>query len=266
MAINNQIISTRDLIWSYKNSDVILNKISFDLHEGEIVGIIGSNGCGKTTLLHILAGLLKAGVHGSLEGAFKVSLLNPNDPIGFVFQNYRDSLLPWRTVFGNIKAGRELIHAGHQDLYTSLDDKIVSERIHQFDLGSVQNKYPHEISGGQAQLTCIARALALGASLLIMDEPTSSLHYSIRNLVLDELLSERLKSNLTIIFSSHSLEEASLLSDRVVILSHPPSTVTAIKVSNMSIQRGTTSLGSPAHLDLYRDLLACTSENGKHVQ
>jgi len=257
--VSSPLIEVHELTWAYREDGLVLDRISFELGEGEIVGVIGPNGCGKTTLLHLLAGLLRPGVDGRQEGSFVYRHAGRKAPIGFVFQDYRESLFPWRNVYGNVRAGRELLCAATGRAWAQSDEDIVHRRISELGLEDVQNKQPFEISGGQAQLTCVARTLALNASLLILDEPTSSLHYNVRNMILDALLAERSESMRSILFSSHSLEEASLLGDRVVVLTPLPATVCATEQSDLNYGRRTCDLGSPAHLVLYKKLLALTT-------
>jgi len=258
--VSNTLIEAQELTWAFNNGDFVLNKISIEVCEAEIVGIIGPNGCGKTTFLHLLAGLLLNGVHGRQDGFCGYRLPSTRTHLGFVFQDYRESLLPWRTIYGNIRAGREMLCSAQNRKYSSKDEEMVIKRIRQLNLDDVQNQHPFEISGGQAQLTCIARALALDSPLLILDEPTSSLHYSVRNLVLDVLLSERRESKLTILFTSHSLEEASLLGDRVVTLSQRPSIINSVEFSPLNTSRSTKDLGATAHLEMYKKLINRTSD------
>lgn len=254
------MIEAQELTWAFNNGDSVLNQISLEICEAEIVGIIGPNGCGKTTLLHLLTGLLLNGVHGRQGGHCGYRLPSTRTQLGFVFQNYRESLLPWRTIYGNVRAGREMLCAAFDRKYSKVDEEMVMKWISQLNLEEVQNKHPFEVSGGQAQLTCLARALALDSRLLILDEPTSSLHYSVRNLVIDVILSERSESKLTVLFTSHSLEEASLLGDRVVILSPRPSVVISVECSTLSTGRSTKDLGTPAHLEMYRNLINQTTD------
>ena len=147
----------------------VLDNISFQVKDGEFIAIFGPNGCGKTTLLNILSGIEK-----STSGRALINQKNPTkSKVGFVFQNYNESMLPWRTVSGNIELALEI-----QGINEKEKNQIVGKLLKKVGLFEHKDKYFYELSGGMKQLTAICRAFAYNPELLLMDEPFSSLDYS----------------------------------------------------------------------------------------
>jgi NitT/TauT family transport system ATP-binding protein len=187
-----------------------------DLHvrRGELVSIIGPSGCGKSTLLRIAGGLLIP-TQGSVRvgGAAPLNAQKAKQ-IGFVFQDA--SLLPWRTVAGNVRLALEVNRragAGNTDIDALL--ALVG-------LADVAGYYPHQLSGGMRQRVALARALALDPPLLLMDEPFGALDDITRTELRYELLRLRGRLRATILFVTHSIAEAVLLSDRVAVMTGRP--------------------------------------------
>ena len=190
--------------------------ISLDIAVGEFVTIVGQSGCGKTTLLKILAGLLpRSGGSVTLRGA---AIDGPSRDIGIVFQD--PVLLPWRTVFDNVMLPVEVL---------GLDRVTHRERTRGLltlvGLGGFEDKYPHELSGGMRQRVAIARALVHDPSLLLMDEPFGALDAMTREFMNLELLRIWRESGKTVVFITHSIPEAVFLADRVVVMSARPGRV-----------------------------------------
>jgi len=187
--------------------------ISFDIQAGEFVTIVGQSGCGKTTLLKILAGLVpQSSGLVTLRGQ-RVS--GPSRDIGIVFQD--PVLLPWRTVFRNVLLPAEVLR---------LDGRKAADRASELlelvGLGGFEDKYPHELSGGMRQRVAIARALVHDPSLLLMDEPFGALDAMTREFMNLELQRIWQQSRKTIVFITHSIPEAVFLADRVVVMSARP--------------------------------------------
>ena len=187
--------------------------ISFDIQAGEFVTIVGQSGCGKTTLLKILAGLVpQSSGLVTLRGQ-RVS--GPSRDIGIVFQD--PVLLPWRTVFRNVLLPAEVLR---------LDGRKAADRASELlelvGLGGFEDKYPHELSGGMRQRVAIARALVHDPSLLLMDEPFGALDAMTREFMNLELQRIWQQSGKTIVFITHSIPEAVFLADRVVVMSARP--------------------------------------------
>ncbi|MCL0063197.1 ABC transporter ATP-binding protein [Peptococcaceae bacterium] len=196
------ILELSNISKSY-GSNLVLSRISFCVEKHEIVCLVGHSGCGKSTTLNIIAGLLKADA-----GEIK----NNSPKISYVFQE--DRLLPWKTVYENIKLVAE--HKSKKEIY---------KMIYAVDLSGFENKYPSELSGGMRQRVAIARAFIYEADLLLMDEPFKSLDYALKINMLDMLVQLWKKSNISIVFVTHDIDEALLTADRVIIYSKRPARV-----------------------------------------
>lgn len=214
------------------NPTFVLDKIKFDVKKGEFVTIFGPNGCGKSTLLKIIGGLEDAS-----SGAVKINEGNAKSP-GFVFQDYKGSVFPWRTVEDNIRFGLEI-----QGISKNIIKKKVDHLLKESGLWIHKDKYPYQLSGGLTQLVAICRALAYNSDSIILDEPFSSLDYKTILKMEKMLLDLWHKRNSTVIFVSHSLDEAIFLADRLVLFSERPAKV--MKIFDVTLPR-------PRSLDMLR--------------
>lgn len=185
-----------------------LGEVTFTVNEGEFVTLFGPNGSGKTTLLNIIANLETPTV-----GSITYTKSNPK--IGYVFQNYDESLLPWRTVEKNLRLPLENNLHSEQEISAQVD-KIISL----LNLNTYRQKYPYQLSGGKKQLTALGRALVIEPDLLLMDEPFSSLDFDTTIEMEQWIMNVWKKLNITILFVSHDIDEAILLADRLLVLSH----------------------------------------------
>ncbi len=182
----------------------VLDGVSFSVDDGKFVCIIGESGCGKTTMLKIIAG-----IEDSDSGEI---VFDSGTKIGFVFQD--DRLLPWKTVYENIMFAVKA---------AKMDVRVVKRVIELVGLSGFENYYPKQLSGGMRQRAGIARALAIQPNLLLMDEPFANLDAQTRERMQEELL--KIVKGKTVVFVTHSIDEALFLADRIVVFSPRPARV-----------------------------------------
>ena len=190
-----------------------LDGATVDVRNGEFMSLLGPSGCGKTTLLKIIAGLLP---HDS--GSVRIDgrdVREPLENVALVFQNF--GLFPWRTVLGNVEFGLEASHVPAKERR----DRAL-EYIHLVGLDRFRNSHPHQLSGGMQQRVGLARALAVRPEVLLMDEPFGALDLHTRELLQFELLGILQRTKATIVFVTHSVDEALVLSDRIAVFSSSP--------------------------------------------
>lgn len=196
----------------------VLDRVSLTVAGGEIVTLIGPNGCGKSSLLRVIAGLIRPdGGTANLDGA---PIVAPDPRISLVFQEPR--LLPWRTVAQNVAYPLEL--AG---IPASVRAVRVAAALDRVGLRGVDRSLPRQLSGGMRQRAALARALVLEPDVLLLDEPFSALDAMTRDRLNLELLSVWGRSGTTIIVVTHSIPEAIFLGDRVVVMASQPGRITA---------------------------------------
>ena len=200
---------------------VALRDISLQIHEGEFVAIVGPSGCGKTTFLNLVAGFIKP-----IEGTIKVrgqEVMGPGADRAMVFQDY--ALLPWRTVYKNVYFGVELRDQGVSR--SELNDRV-RRAIELVGLKGFESSYPHQLSGGMRQRVGIARALVTEPQILLMDEPFGAIDAMTREAMQAELEKIIQKTKQTVVFITHSIDEAITLADRVVVVSFRPGRIREI--------------------------------------
>jgi NitT/TauT family transport system ATP-binding protein len=190
-----------------------LDGIDLDFPRGELTTLLGPSGCGKTTTLKIIAGLLEP-----TEGEVLVNgrpVAGPGPERAFVFQDF--ALLPWANVLRNVAFGLELRHVPKDER-----EEIARRNIAEVGLSGAEHKYPHELSGGMRQRVGLARALAVDAEILLMDEPFASVDEQNRRKFQEDLLRLLAHEKKTVIFVTHSIEEAVYISDQVAVLTRNP--------------------------------------------
>ena len=190
----------------------ILRDISFSVGKGEFLCMVGPSGCGKTTLLKCIAGLRNYEGEIFIEDILSEGI---NKKIGYVFQEF--SLFPFRTVKENMEFGMEIQKKSRKER-----EETVHTLLDLVNLREFINAYPHELSGGMQKKVAIARALATNPEILLMDEPFVSLDAQTRNMLQKELLRIWEKTQKTIIFVTHNVDEAVFLADRVMVLTKRP--------------------------------------------
>jgi NitT/TauT family transport system ATP-binding protein len=196
-----------------------LEEISLDVEEKEFVCILGPSGCGKTTLLRVIAGLDRPTSGQVLISGHPID--RPCPKLVMIFQEY--SLFPWRTVRENIAFGLEMQGVPRAQLAGAVDRYLSLVGLTDFG-----GRYPYELSGGMRQRVAVARALAIEPEVLLMDEPFGALDAQTRNVMQLELLRLRDKTQKTILFVTHSVDEAVFLADRIVVLTKRPGRIREI--------------------------------------
>ena len=207
------LIEVRDAEKSFNGQDLVLDGINLSLNRGEFLALIGPSGCGKSTLLKLIAGLIR-----ETAGSITVGGGSPADAhgkLGYVFQDA--NLLPWMNIVDNVALPLKLMGVrNEQRVNTAL------EMLEMVGLSHALERYPRELSGGMRMRVSIARALATGPEILLLDEPFGALDEMTRNGLNEELLRLREIQRWTVVFVTHSVSEAVFLSSKIAVLSANP--------------------------------------------
>jgi nitrate ABC transporter ATP-binding subunit len=195
-----------------------LGRIDVTVAQGEFVCLIGASGCGKSTMLRIIAGFEEPTTGEVLVDGKRIT--GPGSDRGMVFQDY--ALFPWMTVRQNIGFGPRQRQLPRREV-----EGIADEFVKLVGLERAANRYPNQLSGGMKQRVAIARVLANNANILLMDEPFGALDALTREQLQGELLAIWARSRVTVVFVTHSVEEAALLGDRVLVMSAGPGRIEA---------------------------------------
>ncbi len=223
----------------------VLDDVSLSVADLEFVAIVGPSGCGKSTLLRIVNGLIPPD-SGTIciDGR---AVTGPGHGLGMVFQSF--DLLPWRTAIGNIEFGMEMMDVPRREC---------RERAQRWmalvGLTGFEQAYPHELSGGMQQRVGIARALAIEPAVLLMDEPFGALDVQTRDLLQDELLAIWQRERKTVLFVTHSIEEAIYLADRIVLLTPRPARVERVLAVPFGRPRSEDVKSDPTFVELRREI------------
>ncbi len=213
------MIEARKISMMYPNGTEALKEVSFSVEKGEICSVIGPSGCGKSTLLFIFSGLLKP-----TEGKVFVNgkpVNSPRKDVSLILQDY--GLFPWKNVRDNIAVGMKIQGFAENEI-----EKAVNSLIKKIGLIGFERSYPKQLSGGMRQRVAFARALALKPSIMLMDEPFSSLDALSRERMQDFLIQIWKETSTTIVLVTHNIEEAVLLGKKIVVLTERPGTVKEI--------------------------------------
>jgi len=220
MTKNDPIIVANDLTIAYelhreRKKLVALQNISLEVAPGEFVVLVGPSGCGKTSFINAISGLVpKASGSVTVRG---LEVTGPGPDRAMVFQDY--ALLPWRTVESNVRMPFEFQNLG---LSEAEKDKRVKECLELVDLTGFEKSYPYELSGGMKQRVGIARALITSPDILLADEPFAAIDAMTREAMQAEMERIVMETGQTCVFITHSIDEAILLGDRVIVISYRP--------------------------------------------
>jgi NitT/TauT family transport system ATP-binding protein len=202
------IVRVRVLVMRYGDAEPVIDGVSLEVDEGQVVSLIGPSGSGKSTVLRAIAGL-----HPPAGGSIALSV--DRRETGFLFQD--DALLPWRTARQNVALGLRLRGAAQAEALAEAD-----RWLDRLGLGGFGGRYPRQLSGGQRKRVALAQVLALQPKLLLMDEPFASLDAIVRHHVTQDLLEWVERERIAVLLVTHDLEEAQALSDVVYLLSRGP--------------------------------------------
>jgi NitT/TauT family transport system ATP-binding protein len=232
----------------------ILKDINFTVQRGEFACVIGASGCGKTTLLRLLAGLVQP-TSGTVRLGDK-PVTAPSREVAVVFQDYSRALLPWRTATGNVSLALEAM-----GVPAAARAARIAPLLGKVGLSDHAEKYPTQLSGGMQQRLQIARSLAQDPSVLLMDEPFGALDAMTRQSLQDEVLRIAAERQATVLFVTHDLEEALYLGDRVIALYSNPGRVA--RMVEIPLPRPRDQLATREHpefLRLRRELFTVMGE------
>lgn len=230
-----------------KGLSLILDAIDLSVPKNQFVCLLGASGCGKSTLLRMIAGLIPTD-RGSIAVSGK-TVARPGQGCSMVFQNY--GLLPWRTVMGNVEFGLEL-----RGVREAERQRICQSYIERVGLAGFESHYPHQISGGMQQRVALARAYSKDPQILLMDEPFAAVDAQTRDLLQQELLTIWNVMKTTVVFVTHSIDEAIYLADRVVVMEARPGRIKADILTDLPRPRETgDDTKSSARFDELRRLL-----------
>ena len=246
------LICVRDLTVGYDVARtgkrlIAIEGVDLDVHEGEFVTVLGPSGCGKTTFMNVIAGLVKPTAGQVLVDSEPV--VGPGPDRAVVFQDY--ALLPWRTVFDNVKFGLEMQKGlkgpGWRDR--------VQEAVELVGLGGFESSYPRELSGGMQQRVGLARGIVAQPRILLMDEPLGAVDALTREVMRDEIEKLIAATGKTVIFITHSIEEAILLGDRIVVFKSHPGAIKEVIETDLERPRSERSVQSDRRFLELRDHL-----------
>jgi len=222
-----------------------LKDINLSIQDGEFVVIVGASGCGKTTLLNLMAGFIEPSAGQILLQGEAIQGINPR--CGMIFQQY--ALFPWKTVAGNVEFGLKM-----KNMPKRKRQKIAGDYIELVGLQGFEQSYPDALSGGMKQRVSIARALANDPEVMLFDEPFAALDAMTRQVLQEQMIRIYEKQKKTIIFITHSIDEALLLSSRIIIMTARPGTIAQDIVNDLPYPRDASVQLSPRYMELKRTI------------
>src|SRR3974390_1025171 len=225
----------------------VVDRLTIEVQDQEFLAILGPSGCGKSTFLRMIDGLISPDSGSIIIDGRDVTGIVGGEGRGMVFQSF--DLFPWRTVFGNVEFGLERLA-----ITRSERRDIAAHYIQLIGLEGFENAYPHELSGGMQQRVGLARALATKPSILLMDEPFGSLDVQTRDILQDELLRIWNSERKTVLFVTHSIEEALYLSDRIAIATPRPARIEQLISVPVAGPRAETVKADPAFVELRQEI------------
>ena len=240
------VITIRGLSKSF-NDTVIYDKFDLDLPQGEFISIFGPNGCGKSTLINMISGLMPLDAGQVLFDGQTIQ----ETRLSYVFQNYRDALFPWLRAIDNIHYPLKLMGLSRRER-----DRRVEQLLVDFGVKIDLNSYPYMLSGGQQQMVSILRALVTNPEVLFLDEPFSALDYEMTLFMREQLQRIFMKTRTTTLLVSHDLEEAVQLANRVLLLTRRPTRVADFVEIDLPWPRNTESVIDPRFVALKSHCLA----------
>ena len=232
------IVEVREVHKTYETGVEALRDVGISIPSGRLTTFLGPSGCGKTTLLKIIAGLLPPSSGEIWVKGRKVG--GPGPERAFVFQDF--ALLPWANVLRNVAFGLELKAVPRDQRFD-----VARGYIDKVGLKGFESRYPHQLSGGMRQRVGLARALAVDADIILMDEPFSSVDEQTRRKFQEELLDLLKLEKKTVIFVTHSIEEAAYLSDQIILLSQRPGTVSKVLRPQIARDKGPDEIRRDKH-------------------
>ncbi len=218
------------------NDTVIYDNFDLDLPRGKLISIFGPNGCGKSTLINMIAGLIPVDAGEILFDGMRLDQIK----FGYVFQNYREAMFPWLRAIQNIEYPLKKMKLPKAERRSRIE-RLVAHLGVKIDL----NMYPYQMSGGQQQLVSIMRALIVEPEILFLDEPFSALDYEMTLFIREQLQRIFMETGTTTVLVSHDLEEAVYLADRILLLSRHPAQVADFVPYDGARPRDGTTLSDP---------------------
>jgi NitT/TauT family transport system ATP-binding protein len=254
MATELPIIRIENVSMEYQRGPEIvraLGGLSLDVREGEILCIVGSSGCGKSTLLNLIAGF-----HKPTDGRIllrDVPITGVDTRCGMIFQEY--ALFPWKTVQQNVEFGLKMRRVAADERR-----ETASRFIKLVGLEGFEKAYPMELSGGMRQRAALARSLANDPEILLMDEPFAAVDAMTRQLLQEQLIDIVAKTRKTVMFVTHSIDEALILADRITVFSSRPGRVKVALENDLPKPRNASAQLTPRYLELKNQIWGSVQE------